>query len=78
MDGQVVATQKLPRTVPILIPVDETFDVRLDTRTSVNEKDYQVPFAFTCTINKLTYHLGQTQLSAEEQSKAEKAAIAKH
>ena len=31
-----------------------TFDAALDIRTSVNEQDYQVPFAFNGTINKLT------------------------
>ena len=44
VDGQDVATQKMPRTIPFLMPADETFDVGVDTRTSVNEQDYQVPF----------------------------------
>jgi hypothetical protein len=43
VDGQDVATQKMPRTIPFLMPVDETFDIGVDTPTSVNEKDYQVP-----------------------------------
>jgi len=25
---------------------DETFDIGVDTRTGINDKDYQVPFAF--------------------------------
>jgi arylsulfatase len=73
VDGQVVATQEMPRTIPFLLPVDETFDVGLDTRTSVNEKDYQVPFRFNGTINKLTFKLGPMQLSGEEQAAARKA-----
>jgi hypothetical protein len=32
---------------------DETFDIGVDTRTSVNEKDYQVPFAFNGKIDTL-------------------------
>jgi hypothetical protein len=76
VDGQVVATQKMPRTIPFLMPVDETFDVGVDTRTSVNEQDYQVPFAFNGTINKLTFNLGPSQLAPEEQKKAA-AAVAK-
>src|SRR5690349_1295487 len=43
VDGKVVASQKIPRTIPFLIPVDETFDVGIDTPTGVNDKDYQVP-----------------------------------
>jgi len=66
----VVATQKIPHTIPFLMPVDETFDVGLDTRTSVNEQDYQVPFRFNGTINKLTFELGPMQLTEEDQKKA--------
>jgi hypothetical protein len=29
------------------MPPDETFDVGVDTRTGVDDNDYQVPFRFT-------------------------------
>jgi arylsulfatase len=35
----------------------ETFDVGSDTRTGVNDEDYQVPFKFTGKLNKLTVSL---------------------
>jgi len=70
VDGQQVATLKMPKTIPFLMPVDETFDVGPDTRTGVNEQDYQVPFASNGTINKLTFKLGPMQLSEDEQKKA--------
>ena len=38
--------------------IDETFDVGIDTRTPVDDKDYQVPFRFTGKIAKLTFKLG--------------------
>jgi arylsulfatase len=57
VDGNEVASQKIPHTVPALMPWDETFDVGLDTRTGVEDKDYQVPFAFTGTIDKLSVQL---------------------
>jgi arylsulfatase len=57
VDGQEVATQKIPHTVPALMPWDETFDIGLDTRTGVEDKDYMVPFEFTGTIDKLTVQL---------------------
>jgi len=63
VDGQDVATLKMPRTIPFLIPIDETFDVGIDTRTSVNDADYQVPFAFDGKINKLTINLGPVHLA---------------
>jgi len=73
VDGQVVATNRMTRTIPFLMPIDETFDVGLDTRTSVNEKDYQVPFPFNGKIDKLTFKLGPMQLSPEEASRSAKA-----
>jgi arylsulfatase len=55
---------------------DETFDIGVDTRTSVNEKDYQMPFAFNGKIDTLTVNLGPMQQTAEDQKKAA-AAVAK-
>jgi hypothetical protein len=75
VDGAVVATQKQPNSIAFLQVADETFDVGVDTRTSVNEKDYQVPFAFNGKIDKLTVNLGPPQLTAADQKKAA-AAIA--
>jgi arylsulfatase A-like enzyme len=57
VDGNQVATQQVPHTIPFLMPWDETFDVGVDTRTSVEDNDYQVPFAFTGTIDKVTVQL---------------------
>jgi hypothetical protein len=50
-----------------LLPGDETFDIGVDTRTPVNDKDYQVPFPFSGRINKLTVKLEPPKLSPEEQ-----------
>ena len=73
VDGQDVATLQIPRTIPFLIPGDETFDIGVDTRTPVNDKDYQVPFRFNGKIDKLTFNLGPSQLSEEERRKLEEA-----
>jgi arylsulfatase len=73
VDGKVVATQKQPNSIAFLQVSDETFDVGIDTRTGVNDKDYQVPFAFDGKIEKLTVKLGPTQLAATEQKKVQEA-----
>ncbi len=57
VDGKEVATSKIPHTIPFLLTIDETFDVGVDTRTPVDDKDYQVPFRFTGKIAKLTVEL---------------------
>jgi arylsulfatase len=37
--------------------VDETFDVGVDTRTPIDDRDYQVPFRFQGKLVKLTVEL---------------------
>ena len=65
VDGSEVRTLTVPKTIPFLLPVSETFDVGVDTRTGVNDLDYQVPFKFNGKIDKLTFNLGPTQLAPE-------------
>ena len=67
VDGQQVATKAIPNTVPALMTIDETFDVGVDTRTSVNDADYQPPFRFTGKLDKLTIKLVPPK-TAEEKS----------
>jgi arylsulfatase len=73
VDGRPVATRTIPKTIPFVLPGDETFDVGMDTRTPVNDADYQVPFPFTGTINKLTVTLGPVHLSEPEKMTSAKA-----
>jgi arylsulfatase len=73
VDGKDVANQKIPHTIAFLIPGDETFDVGVDTRTGVDDRDYQVPFAFTGKLDKLTVKLGPPQLAAADQKVIQEA-----
>jgi len=66
VDGKEVATQKMAHTIPIIVPADETFDIGVDTRTPVDDKDYQVPFRFTGKLAKLTVKLGEVKLAEED------------
>src|SRR5208283_3964978 len=54
VDGKQVAEGRIPRTIPVRIALDETFDIGEDTGTPVVE-DYaeKMPFAFTGTLKKL-------------------------
>ena len=78
VDGNVVATGKQPNSVAFLQVADETFDVGIDLRTEINAKDYQVPFAFNGTIDKLTVNLGPSQLTAADQKAAAEAVAKAH
>jgi len=42
---------------------DEAIDIGMDTRTPVDDNDYQVPFHFTGKIAKLNFKLGPEQLT---------------
>jgi arylsulfatase len=65
VDVKQVAQRALPKTQPLIWAWDETFDVGLDTGTPVDDKDYQVPFAFTGKLSKLTIDLGESSISPE-------------
>jgi len=54
------------------LPLDNSgFDVGIDTRTPVDDS-YQLPFRFTGKIDKLTFKLGPSQMSAADKKAAEK------
>jgi arylsulfatase A-like enzyme len=72
VDGREVDRKTIPHTIPILMSIDETFDVGVDTRTPVDDFEYRVPFRFSGKIDKLTYNLGPEQLSAADQEDAAK------
>jgi hypothetical protein len=65
VDGKQVAQHALPKTTPFILQWDETFDVGLDTGSSVDDSDYQVPFAFTGKFKKITFDLGETSMTPE-------------
>jgi arylsulfatase A-like enzyme len=76
VDGKEVANKKIPHTIPAIMTIDESFDVGVDTRTGVDDKDYKLPFRFTGKLDKLTIKLGPSQLMAEDQ-KAKAEAVAR-
>ena len=69
VDGKEVDRKTIPHTIPLLMSIDETFDIGLDTRTPA-DFTYEVPFAFTGTIDRLNYKLGPSQMTAEERKRA--------
>ena len=70
VDGKEVDRKAIPHTIPFLMTIDETFDVGIDTRSPVDDFEYEVPFRFTGAIDKLTYKLGPEQMSAEQEKAA--------
>jgi hypothetical protein len=66
VDGKEVATKSIPHSIPAILTIDETLDIGSDTRTSVDDADYQVPFRFTGTISKVDFKLGPSQMLPED------------
>ncbi len=73
VDGTEVARKTIPHTIPALMTIDESFDVGVDTRTGVDDNDYQPPFRFTGKLDKLTVNLKPEPMSAEDQKRLDEA-----
>jgi arylsulfatase len=73
VDGKVVDSKTMPKTLPMILQWDESFDIGSDTLTGVNDADYQPPFAFTGKLNKLTLVLDRPQLTPEDIEKLKQA-----
>ena len=73
VDGKVVATRTMPKTLPMILQWDESFDIGSDTETGVNDADYKPPFTFTGKLNKLTIKLDRPELSPADIQKLQAA-----
>ena len=69
VDGKTVAVQKMEHTIPFILAWDENLDVGSDTGTPVDDKDYQVPFGFTGTIDKITLSIDRPKLTPEDEKR---------
>jgi arylsulfatase A-like enzyme len=75
VDNNEVAKQTTPHTIPFIVTVEETFDVGVDTRTGVNDRDYKPPFPFNGKLNKVTFNLGPVVLSEPERKAMHESVI---
>jgi arylsulfatase len=57
VDGKDVDTRRMEKSIPIILPWDEAFNVGVDTGTSVAPEEYQVPFRFTGRLAQLKIEL---------------------
>jgi hypothetical protein len=63
VDGKVVDSHPMPRSLPITIGWTDVFHVGTDVGTPVDDADLQSPFPFTGKLDKLTIKLGPEQLT---------------
>jgi arylsulfatase len=77
VNGQVVATKVMERTIPIILPVDESFDVGSDLGSAVDHTRYTSPYDFTGTLVSVNIKLDRPELTASQKAALEKALAAK-
>jgi arylsulfatase A-like enzyme len=77
VDGNVVAQQKMDRTIPFILQWDENLDVGSDTGSPVDDSDYQVPNAFTGKIDQIKLTIDRPQLTPDDIARLEAAMKAK-
>jgi arylsulfatase len=75
VDGKVVETKKMERTIPIILQWDESFDIGSDTITGIDDADYKPPFPLTAKFNKLTIRIDRPQLSPEDIKKLQEGMV---
>lgn len=73
VDGTVVDSKKMEKTIPIILQWDESFDIGSDTLTGVNDADYKPPFALTAQLEKLTLKVDRPKLSEADIKRLEAA-----
>jgi len=73
VDGKEVQTITMPRTLPMILQWDESFDIGSDTLTGVNDADYKPPFPLTAKLNKLTIKVDRPKMSPADIKKLENA-----
>ena len=73
IDRKVIATHKMEHTVPMVLPIDESFDIGADTGTPVDDHDYQCPFKFTGKIDKLTIAVDRPKLTPDDERRLKEA-----
>jgi hypothetical protein len=74
VDGAEVSRQTMERTIALVLPWAEIFDIGADTGTPVDDQDYQVPFG---KIDELVISVEPPKLTADVEKKlmdAEQAA----
>ena len=63
----------MPHTLPLILQWDENLDVGSDTGSPVNDADYQIPFAFTGNIDRITLTIDRPKLTPADIKKLETA-----
>jgi hypothetical protein len=68
-----VSTEKMENTIPLPLPLDQTFNIGTSGATPLDDSDYKTPFPFTGKINKVTLAVDRPKLTPEDVKRLEEA-----
>jgi arylsulfatase len=69
VDGKAVSTKRMERSIPLGLPLDQTFNIGTSAATPIDDRDYKVPFPFTSKISKVTLAVGRPKLTPVDERK---------
>jgi arylsulfatase len=69
----VVSTQKMERTIPLVMPLDDAFTIAEASGAPLIDGEYQMPFPFTGKINGVTISIEKPILTEDDKKKLEAA-----
>jgi arylsulfatase len=73
VDGAVVATQTMERTIPLVMNIDQAFTIGDAAGPPLVDGDYEMPFPFTGKINGVTISVEKPILTEDDKKKLEAA-----
>jgi arylsulfatase len=73
VDGGVVATHTMERTIPLTMDLDDAFTIAVAAGPPLMDDDYEMPFPFTGKINGVTITVEKPVLTEEDKKKLEAA-----
>src|SRR5262249_50265 len=73
VDGKVVATQKMERSIPLVLPLDQSFYIGTSTGTPNDDRAYRIPFPITGKIKKSNITVEPPKLTPEDVKKLKEA-----
>jgi len=73
VDGAVVATQTMERTIPLVMNLDQAFTIGDAAGPPLVNGDYEMPFPFTGKINGVTISVEKPILTEDDKKKLEAA-----
>lgn len=75
VDGKVVATQEMDRSIPLILQWDKNLDVGADSGTRVDDAEYETAVAFIGTLKTGTMRIDHPIMTDEDKTRLQKTMV---